>query len=133
MASRRIVSAFVIVGVLMHAAALVSHNVAMLQMAMLAVSPLSSLGLICISDSRFAPGQQSKQERSKGPENLPQNGKLNCPVCTGLTPAAALPASGSGIAAVPVFAEDLPRPESSALAILSRTTAPPSTGPPAAA
>ena len=122
---RRAVSNLVVLGVLLHAAALVRHNVVMLDAHLLRGSLMVDLMLIC------HPSGTNNVEPGNLPDvPVPTDAQNGCPVCSGLAFALALPAPDL----TPHFvAFDPPRLRPVIVAAhhpLPRALLPPSRGPP---
>jgi hypothetical protein len=125
---RKWLSVLAVIGVLMHAAAIVRHHAVMANAgsqpsavsALLA--DLSDANLICHSNGA-APVDQ--------PGNVPADNKPVCPLCSGLAPSAALAAADQVLAHC-VRAGGVRLAASDAVLSISRTIEAHSRGPPAA-
>jgi hypothetical protein len=83
---RRAVSYLVVLGVLLHAAALVRHNAVMLEAHSLRASLITDLMVIC------HPSGTNSVDAAQLPDvPLPTDAQNGCPVCSGLAFALALP------------------------------------------
>lgn len=122
---RRAVSYLVVLGVLLHAAALVRHNAVMLDAHGLRASLIADLAAIC-----HPSGSNSIDPASLPDVPVPTDAQNGCPVCSGLVFALALPTPDL----TPHFiAFDPPRPDPAIVAVrqpLPRAVLPPSRGPP---
>ena len=122
---RRVVSHRVVLGVLLHAAALVRHNAVMLDAHLLRGSLIADLMVIC-----HPSGTSSVDPASLPDVPVPTDAQNGCPVCSGLALAVALPTPDL----TPHFvAFDPPRLSPVIVAAhhpLPRALLPPSRGPP---
>lgn len=83
---RRVVSGLLMLGVLVHAAALVRHNSVMLDAHMMRASLIVDLMAIC-----HPSGNGTIDKASLPDVPMPTDAQNNCPVCSGLTFTTALP------------------------------------------
>jgi hypothetical protein len=125
---RRAIGYLLVLGVLLHAAALVRHNAVMLEAHALRAALIADLMVIC------HPSGASRTDPAGLPDvPLPTDAQNGCPVCSGLAFALALPAPDL----TPRFvAFDPPRLRPAIVAThhpLPRAVLPPSRGPPALA
>ena len=122
---RRLVGYLLVLGVLVHSAALVRHNAVMLDAHLLRASLIADLHVLC--NPR---GTSSVDPASLGDVPVPTDAQNGCPVCSGLAFALALPTRDL----TPHFiAFDPPRLRPAIVAAqrpLPRALLPPSRGPP---
>lgn len=122
---RRAVSYLVVLGVLLHAAALVRHNAVMLEAHSLRAALVADLMVLC-----HPSGSNSVDPANLPDVPLPTDAQNGCPVCSGLAFALALPTPDL----TPYFvAFDPPRLRPVIVAThrpLPRAVLPPSRGPP---
>ena len=135
MIRRRWISCVVMLGVLLHAYALVRHNTVMLTAHLSHGALLSDLGVLC-QPSTMA--DQSAGMMGTDASELPYiprpaDAQHDCPICSGLAAIAALPAPDAAPHYL-VFDPPALRPTTEAApAVLPRTLSPPVRGPPSLA
>lgn len=122
---RRLISFVVLLGVLLHAHAIVRHNGIMLDAHLQRASLVADLIVIC-----HPSGTGTVDAASLPDVPLPSDAENNCPLCSGLGPAVALPPP----AFTPYYVAFAPARPSPPPAIhgkaLPRTFIPPARGPP---
>jgi hypothetical protein len=122
----RIVKLLALLGVLLHAYALVGHNGAMLRASLLQAAQASSeLGVICHAFS----GSQDATDHSGGSQH--DKATASCPLCAGAVSAHALEPPAQFIAAFIAKPIDVAPQREAGLRAPQRFARPPSTGPPA--
>lgn len=122
---RRLMSFVVLLGVLVHAHAIVRHNGVMIDAHLQRASLIKDLILIC-----HPSGTGTVDAASLPDIPLPTDAENNCPICSGLGPAVALPPPSlvpSYVAFLP--AQPIPLPAIHGTEQL-RTFIPPARGPP---
>lgn len=126
---RRWIGMLAVLGVLLHAGALVRHNGVMLGAALKADSLLADLAVIC-----HGTGAQDLSKTAGLPEAPPSEPQSSCPLCSGLTPAFALVSPlPTQIATIRVASPAVYMALDARVAADVRTGPPPARGPPALA
>lgn len=133
MLKRRIILCLAMLGVLLHAVALVRHNGAMLDMAFAMTVADGAGGFICRSKPQ-KPGVAIMTPRPADPagdmSEEPQSGKMTCPVCSGIASLHALPAPDLDFVAAQLTFETRHLVVAEAHTSGLHAVCPPSTGPP---
>lgn len=136
MRRRRWISCVVMLGVLLHAYALVRHNTVMLTAHLSHSALLSDLGILC--QPSMAMREQSTGMTGAASSELshvprPADAQHDCPICSGLAALAALPVPDAEPHYL-VFDPPALRPTTQAAPVVqSRTLSPPVRGPPSLA
>lgn len=126
---RRWIGMLAVLGVLLHAGALVRHNATMLGATLQANALLADLAVIC-----HGTGTQDLAKTASLPDAPPADPQSSCPLCSGLTPAFALASPlPTQIATIRVASPAVYMALDARVAADVRTGPPPARGPPALA
>lgn len=123
---RRWISLIALIGVLLHAGALVRHNGMMLSVALAQDAPAADLFVICHG------GADQTSDRDTDQPGLPKpaDAKTSCPICSGQAPAFALAAPQPLLVRAVVAQNTVWRSISRARLLQRTAVCPPSRGPP---
>ena len=129
MRSRRWISVLALLGVLLHAGAIVRHNAAMTGANLQYQALVTGLSQLCHSVTSGKVLAAAELPFVPKPTDA-QNG---CPICSGLSPAVALAAPELEVAFVPAPVAIAFHPDAQRTSASAHAVCPPARGPPAAA
>lgn len=124
MRSRRLIGIIALLGVLVHAGALVRHNGMMLSALLQYQAIVADLTAMCLGSGTITDTELPYLPKPTGAE-------FGCPICTGLVAAFALPASEPFSIVGPLPDTQGPPPRLVDMAGVERLGLPPARGPPA--
>lgn len=126
MRSRRLIGIVALLGVLVHAGALVRHNAIMLGALLQYQGLVADLTAMCHGSGAVPASELPYLPKPSGAE-------FGCPICSGLVAAIALPVPEQAEPARPLPQAQSPAPGLAAVASHDRLGLPPARGPPALA